>query len=146
MASASVPFVKIVREGTIPVLSETIRRPGDAAQILATHLAGADREHFIVLLLDSQNRVLAVNTVSIGSLDEAVVHPRETYKPAILMSAAAIIVGHNHPSGDVRPSMEDCAVTARLAEAGKILGIELLDSLVVAEGGAFHSLKENGGW
>ena len=84
-----------------------IRSPADAAILVRDRLQDADREHFMVLMLDTKNRVIGVNTVSIGILDSALVHPREVFKPAILCNASSVILAHNHPSGDPSPSMED---------------------------------------
>jgi len=103
-----------------------------AASLLRPHLAGFDREHFLVVGLDAKNRVIGINLVSVGSLTVAIVHPREVFKPLILMSAAAWICAHNHPSGDVTPSQEDRALTKRLREAGELLGLNLLDHLILA--------------
>ncbi len=88
----------------------------------------------MVLLLDRKNRVIGINTVSVGSLSSAVVHPREVFKPAILSNAAALIFGHNHPSGDPAPSPEDRVLTKRLVEGGKLLGIQVLDHIIVGDG------------
>lgn len=90
-----------------------------------------DREYFVVALLDGRHRPIALHTVSVGSLSAALVHPREVFKPAIVANAAAIIAGHNHPSGDETPSREDKELTARLAACGKLLGIPLLDHVVL---------------
>ncbi len=120
-----------------------IRCPEDAALLLMPHLRHETKEHFRSLLLDTKNRVLKEVTVSVGSLDASVVHPREVFKDAITASAAAILVAHNHPSGDPTPSPEDRQVTARLVEAGKIIGIEVLDHLVLGDG-RWVSLKERG--
>jgi DNA repair protein RadC len=91
--------------------------------------------------LDTKNRLLSWETVSLGTLSTSVVHPREVFKGAILANAASIILCHNHPSGDPKPSAEDIAITKRLAEAGKILGIDVLDHIIFGEEG-FVSLKE----
>jgi len=96
-----------------------------------------------VLLLDGKNRVQAEVLVSEGSLTAALVHPREVFAPALERRAAGLIVAHNHPSGDPDPSPEDLAITRRLADAGALLGIELLDHVIVAERGAL-SLKARG--
>ena len=96
-----------------------------------------DREHFIVLLLDRKNNVTGINTVAIGSLSATVVHPREVFTPAILDKAAAIILAHNHPSGDPAPSPEDKAMTRKLVEAGKLLGIQVLDHIIVGHERAY---------
>lgn len=105
-------------------------------------MQGLDRENFVVLLLDTKNKVIGINTVSIGTLNSSLVHPREVFKPAILASAAALILAHNHPSGDPKPSREDIEVTKRLIEAGGLLGIQVLDHIIV--GDYCVSLKEQG--
>ena len=129
------------------VLSEdekpVIRSPQDVANLLMPELRDAKKEHLKSLLLDTKNRVLKILTVSVGILDSSLVHPREVFKDAIIASAAAIIVAHNHPSGDPTPSAEDRRITQRLAEAGQILGIELLDHVILGDN-RFVSLKERG--
>src|SRR4249919_1745629 len=104
-----------------------MRSSADVSTLLQAYLKDVDREHFVVLFVDQKNRIVGIHTVSVGSLTASVVHPRETFKAAILANAAAIVCGHNHPSGDVQPSREDRAMTTRLAEAGKLLGIAMLD-------------------
>jgi DNA repair protein RadC len=101
-------------------------------------------ELFRVLLLTSRHDVLKIVTVSRGSLSSTIVHPREVFRPAILASAAAIVLVHNHPSGDPEPSGDDLEITQRLARAGEILGIDVLDHIVVARGGRFASLRDRG--
>src|SRR5713101_6687899 len=105
----SVPIYKIslVREGRVACYEQQIRSSANASTILQSYLADVDREHFVVLLLNQKNRVIGLHTVSVGSLTASVVHPRETFKAAILANAAAVILGHNHPSGDCQPSRED---------------------------------------
>jgi DNA repair protein RadC len=109
-----------------------IRSPRDACRA-AVGIRSAAREHFLALYLNARNSIIHQETVSIGSLNANIVHPREVFRPAITRSAAAIILVHNHPSGDVTPSQEDLNLTARLVEAGRLLGIEVLDHLIVAE-------------
>jgi DNA repair protein RadC len=121
-----------------------IRCPQDVATVVGDYLKESDREHFVVLLLDTKNSVIGINTVSIGILDSALVHPREVYKAAILANAAAIILAHNHPSGDPTPSAEDGHITQRLRAAGQVLGIEVMDHIVVGDQARFTSLKERG--
>ena len=130
--------VAILHDGT------TIRSPSDAASLAWDRLREVDREHLLVLLLDTKIRVIGINTVSIGTLDCSLVHPREVFKPAIIGNAASIILAHNHPSGDPMPSHEDRRVTERLVQAGKILGIEVLDHVIVGEQNRFASMKEKG--
>jgi len=117
--------------------------PSDVAELFMREMGGLDREHFRALLLDTKNRILGVRTISIGSLNSSVVHAREVFKAAVAESAQAIVLIHNHPSGLPEPSSEDVAVTRRLAEAGRILGIEILDHVIVGDQG-FSSLKELG--
>ena len=137
--------VALVREASVQALSPGIRSSQDAVAILRSHLAGVDREHFMILLLDRKNKLIGINTVSIGSLTASVVAPREVFKPAILANAAAIICGHNHPSGDSQPSPEDRALTARLVQGGKILGMQVLDHIIIGDGtAAYYSFADNG--
>nr|WP_041265050.1 JAB domain-containing protein [Geobacillus thermodenitrificans] len=96
------------------------------------------------MCLNTKNEVVAVHRCHIGSLNASIVHPREVFKAAILNNAASIIVAHQHPSGDVTPSKEDVEMTKRLAEAGRILGIEVLDHLVINYKAEYTSLKERG--
>jgi DNA repair protein RadC len=135
--------VMLVRERSLAAEIPTIRGPDDAAQLLRQYLEGCDREHIVVLCLDRRHRVIAINTVAVGDLTSAPVHPREVFKPAILANSAAVIVGHNHPGGDPEPSYEDRVATDRLVKAGDILGIEVLDHVIVADTG-FTSLARRG--
>jgi DNA repair protein RadC len=108
---------------------------------LTRDIRGANREHFMGFYLNSRNQVLRRDIISIGSLNASIVHPREVFAPAIAVSAAALILAHNHPSGDPTPSEEDLAITRRILEAGRLLGIELLDHVVVARD-SYTSFKE----
>lgn len=99
------------------------------------------REHFVGFYLNARHQVLLRDVISIGSLSASIVHPREVFKPAISLSAASIVLAHNHPSGDPTPSEEDLAITRRLHEAGRMLGIELVDHVVVARD-SFVSMRE----
>lgn len=112
-----------------------IRGPDDVVAIIGKALRSEQREHFLVLLLNARHEVLGRETVSVGSLNASIVHPREVFKPAILASAASIILCHNHPSGDAEPSEEDVTITKRLKDAGELLGIEVLDHVIVASRG-----------
>ncbi len=117
--------------------------PDDVADLFMAEMAGLDREHFRAVLLNTKNRILGVRTISIGSLNASVVHAREVFKAAVAESAQAIVLIHNHPSGLPEPSAEDILVTERLCEAGRILGIEVLDHIIVGSHG-YVSLKEQG--
>jgi|SRR5687768_15853301 len=101
-----------------------------------------DKEHFYVMHLDVKNRVKLVELVSMGTLSASLVHPRETFRRAVMQGSASIIVAHNHPSGEVEPSDEDTKVTKLLFEAGNILGITLQDHIIFAED-KFHSFRDN---
>jgi DNA repair protein RadC len=121
-----------------PVISS----PEDVDRLLRGRMAHLDRERFVVLLLNAKNAVMETHTVSIGTLTSSLVHPREVFKPAVQASAAGLILAHNHPSGKSAPSREDRDVTRRIARAGKTMGIEVLDHLVI--GDAYFSFKEHG--
>ena len=112
-------------------------------ELLRGELIGERRERVLVLLLDARHRLIAQRCVSLGSLMSSVIHPREVFRPAIGLAAAALILVHNHPSGDPTPSVEDHQVTLRLAEAGTLLGIRLLDHVVIAAEG-FRSFRDEG--
>lgn len=120
-----------------------VRRLADVAELVMEEMCHRDREHLKVVLLSAKSEVLAVETVSIGSLVSADAHPREIFKPAIRHSAASIIVIHNHPSGDSTPSTDDVLLRRRLKQAGDLLGIELLDHIIIGDN-EFTSLKELG--
>lgn len=117
--------------------------PAEVAALLAPRMSGLRQEQFRVLLLDSKHRVQREVLVAMGGLNAAVVHPREVLRPAILSASAAMVMAHNHPSGDPEPSEEDLRLTARFAEACRLMGIELLDHVVLG-GGEFVSLRERG--
>ncbi|MDR1961803.1 MAG: DNA repair protein RadC [Gracilibacteraceae bacterium] len=119
-----------------------VREPADAAKLL-NDMRLLDREHFRVILLNTKNMVLGIEPVSIGSLNTSVVHPRECFKEALRYGANAVILAHNHPSGDPAPSRQDIDLTRRLVESGKILGIEVLDHIIVGDKN-FVSMKERG--
>ncbi|HZG87052.1 RadC family protein [Paenibacillus sp.] len=123
--------------------SPAIRSPQDVAALVREDLRYLQQEHFVVLFLNTKNRVVGRETLSVGSLNATIVHPREVYRAAIKRSAASIICVHNHPSGDPTPSPEDIQLTHRLSEAGHIIGIELLDHVIIGDR-SYVSLKERG--
>ena len=104
---------------------------------------GADREHFGVICLDAKNTPLGWRVIAVGTVSTCLVHPREVFRPALVLGASAIVAFHNHPSGDLTPSAEDMAVTERLVRAGDLVGVRLLDHLVLA-GPRFHSFADAG--
>lgn len=109
----------------------SLKSSKDAIDILAPEMENLDKEHFVALLLDTRHNLIKKERVFIGTLDNSIIHPREIFKPAIIESAAAIIIAHNHPSGDSSPSNDDIEITRKLKEAGKLLGIELLDHIII---------------
>ena len=116
--------------------------PEQISQIFS-FLTSESKEYFFTLHLDGKNRILCIDSVSVGSLNQSIVHPREVFKTALLSSAAAIILVHNHPTGDPAPSSEDIAITRRLREAGEIMGIKVLDHIIIGDG-EFMSFVERG--
>jgi DNA repair protein RadC len=106
----------------------------------------ADRERFVVYLLDAKHRPIAFETVSVGVLDGSLIHPREVFKSAIAGSAAAVLLAHNHPSGDPTPSGQDREVTRRLKAAGELLGVPVVDHVIVGPRGDHFSFREGGDW
>lgn len=120
-----------------------IQGPADVHRHFHPHLRDAPHERFLAVLLDGRHRVLREVVVSQGTLTASLVHPREVFRPALREAAAALVLVHNHPSGDPTPSPEDREVTGRLVRAGDLLGIRVLDHVIVAERG-FVSLRETG--
>lgn len=120
-----------------------IRHPGDVAALLMEDMRSRDREVFKIVMLDTKHRILTIDTLSIGDLSGTLVHPRELFKNVIRQSSAAIILVHNHPSGDPEPSPEDLDLTARIAAGGRLLGIEVLDHVIIGDN-TYVSLKERG--
>jgi DNA repair protein RadC len=141
-ASRAGALFELARRATGPPAGVELTRAEDVVACLGEWRC-ARREHFVGFYLNARNHLLTRVLVSIGSLSASIVHPREVFLPAIVHGAAGLIVAHNHPSGDPEPSPEDVSVTRRLAEAGELLGIELLDHVVVAERG-FVSFKARG--
>ncbi|MBC7099357.1 DNA repair protein RadC [Candidatus Bipolaricaulota bacterium] len=119
-----------------------IREPKDVLPYVQ-HFARRKQEYFLSLTLNGANEVIETRVVTVGLLDSAQIHPREVFADALMDRAASVILVHNHPSGNLEPSSEDLAITRRLVEAGKLLGIEVLDHLIIAPDG-FFSFKERG--
>lgn len=120
-----------------------ISGPKDVYNALFTKMRGLSKEKVIVLILDTKNKVIKEELVSLGTLDASIVHPRDVFRPAIECNASSIIIAHNHPSGDPAPSREDIIITEKLLEGGKLLGINLLDHIIIGEH-TYRSLKDDG--
>ncbi len=128
---------------TSPDTRPQITSPSDAANLLMLEMGSLEQEHLRTILLDTKNRVLASPTIYVGNVNSSIVRVSEIFREAIRVNATALIVAHNHPSGDPTPSPEDVQVTSSIAQAGLLLGIELLDHLVIGHQ-RFVSLKERG--
>jgi DNA repair protein RadC len=127
------------RERKRTVSATVINTPAEAAQLAFTHLRDLTRECCLAIYLDTKHRVLKEEIISIGSLDQAALHPRELFKSAFEAGAAAVILAHNHPSGDATPSSADLRLTTQLVQAAKLLGICLLDHVIIGNG-EYHSI------
>ncbi len=148
MSRIQVSFERVVlvkeKAGRYELPRET-KNPEEAYRAITaiTNVQEEAQEVFGILILNTKNKIVAVHEVSRGTLSASMVHPREVFKLAVLHNAAAIICFHNHPSGDPKPSRDDIEITERLVEAGKIMGIEILDHIIVGDDG-YASLKERG--
>lgn len=135
--------IKMVREKSILYENRKITSPEDVVNITKDFIEGCDREKFMVIYLNTKNEPTAIHTVSIGSLNASIVHPREVMKGAILSNSNGMILVHNHPSGDIRPSQEDINITERLKESGNILGINIMDYVIIGSTGRHYSFKRH---
>jgi DNA repair protein RadC len=136
LTTAPLVGVRLVQEQEFPYNGEPLREGADVAAFVGSYLKDLDREAFMVIMLTSRNRVISANIVSLGTLDGAMVCPREVFKVAILQNAASVILVHNHPSGDPAPSEDDINITKRMVQAGQLLGIPVLDHVVVSRRGS----------
>lgn len=146
MTRINVYSLRLVKESSITYnLEKSIANPATAAEIInqVFDMENQPNEVFAILCLNTKNKIVGVHTISIGSLNASIVHPREVFKAALLNNAASIILAHNHPSGDPEPSREDIETTHRLVNAGNILGIKVLDHIIIGDG-RYISLKEQG--
>jgi DNA repair protein RadC len=122
---------------------ETVKTPEDVVSLVRGRLKNKKKEYFLALLLDTRNQLIRAAEISIGSLDSSIVHPREVFKEAVAASAASVIFAHNHPSGDPAASEDDINLTKRLAQAGEIMGIDVLDHVIIGDQ-KYLSLKREG--
>ncbi|MEW6377369.1 MAG: DNA repair protein RadC [Thermodesulfobacteriota bacterium] len=120
-----------------------IKNPEAVVKAIRASIKNKAKEHFKLILLNPRNKIIGISTVSVGTLNASLVHPREVFKDAIVHSAASVVLTHNHPSGDPEPSEDDLKITKKLVDSGKILGIEVLDHIIIAKNG-FLSFKERG--
>ena len=120
-----------------------VKTPEEVVNLVKGKLKGKKKEYFLALLLDTRNQLIRASEISVGSLDTNIVHPREVFKEAIAASAASVIFVHNHPSGDPEASEDDIKLTKRLAQAGEIMGIDVLDHIIITDK-KYLSLKREG--
>ena len=135
--------IRIV-DGTPLESREAMNSPEAAVRVVCGYLQNMDREYFCVINICSDGKPINMNVVSVGTLNYAVIHPREVFKTAILSNAAAVILLHNHPSGCLNPSVEDLEITRRLQEAGTLIGIPVVDHIISGRYGEYLSMKEQG--
>lgn len=121
----------------------SISDPSGLVKAIRKGIQDKAKEHFKLVLLNTRNRIIGISTISVGTLNSSLVHPREVFKDALAHSASSIILAHNHPSDDPEPSDDDIAITRRLADAGRLMGIEVLDHIIITRHG-HTSLKEKG--
>lgn len=149
-----IPHVKSVCVHEAEVMNRCCQNPEDVCRIWKETVASEpafdpEKEHFVVLFLNTKNRLKSYHVVSVGTLTSALVHPREVFRPAIVQAASSVVVAHNHPSGDPAPSSADIQVTRQLREAGRLIGIEVMDHIIVGDpgrhsGSGFYSFREAG--
>jgi DNA repair protein RadC len=120
-----------------------IKNPESVVKAIRSSIKDKAKEHFKLILLNPRNKIIGISTISIGTLNASLVHPREVFKDAIVHSAASVVLAHNHPSGDPEPSGDDLKITKKLVDSGKILGIEVLDHIIIGKE-RFKSFKEEG--
>ncbi|AOT72800.1 DNA repair protein RadC [Geosporobacter ferrireducens] len=135
--------IKMVKESSILYAKRRINSPSDGVDLVKDFLEGEDRECFLAVFVNTKNEPTAIHTVSIGTLNASLIHPRELFKVAINANSSGILLFHNHPSGDPTPSQEDISITKRLVEAGNIMGIKILDHCILGDNSKFYSFKEN---
>lgn len=146
----SVSFIReiFIKYSLLDTEHINLSNPEEVYRFLHSNIGQQSREHFVVLCLNAKNTIVSYHIASIGTVSETIVHPREVFIAAIRAGANSIIVAHNHPSGDVLPSKEDKDVTKRIADAGKIIGIPLLDHIIIGDvnktGRFYYSMKEHG--
>jgi len=134
--------LKMVKEASVYYAARNVNTPVDAADVARSFIEDADREMLIVICLDTKNKLTAIQTVSVGTLNTSQVHPREIFKVALLANSAGIILAHNHTSGDPTPSREDIQITERLKKCGELLGVSMIDHIIIGSEGQYTSLQQ----
>jgi DNA repair protein RadC len=140
--SLAVVRLQIIKEEVEYYGVKKVNGPGDVAEVVRRFIGNADREMFIALHLAADSRINSVHVISIGSLNQSVVHPRECFKAALLSNAMAVVFAHNHPSGSLKPSAYDKQITAVLKQCGDLLNVKVLDHLIINDK-EYFSFSEN---
>jgi len=143
MKRISIVKIQMVKDKSIPYDTRAMSSPVIVSDLIHKYLAGADRENFGVICLNSKNEINNITTCSIGTIDETPVYPREIFKTALLSNSLSIILFHNHPSGHPAPSTHDRKLTSTLIDGAKLLGIQIHDHIIIGEDGYFL-FKEEG--
>jgi DNA repair protein RadC len=136
--------LQIVRDGSVPADKRLCASARQAAELFRAYLGDSDREHLVALFLDSQNRLIGLHTIAVGTVDYCLFHPREVFKAALLCNAVSVVLAHNHPSGDAAPSVEDVKITRELQRAAELIEIPIMDHIVLGEPDTYSSFYELG--
>jgi DNA repair protein RadC len=140
--SVEVVRLQMIREHMDYYSTKKVNRPSDVAEVVRRFINSSDREMFVAVHLATDNRIASVHLISLGTLNQSLIHPRECFKAALLCNAQSVVFAHNHPSGNLEPSVEDREITRKLRECGEVLEIKVLDALIVSDEGYF-SFVEN---
>ncbi|MCA2503650.1 JAB domain-containing protein [Staphylococcus xylosus] len=143
MMESNIVSLQMIKTDTLSCLKARISNSEDAAKIMRSFIGNSDREHLILICMNSKNEPTHIQTLSIGSINQTVIHPREIFKTAILSNANSIMLGHNHPSGDVTPSPEDINVTERLMLISEMMGILFYDHIIFSESNTYSIMKHD---
>ena len=143
MKEINIVSLQMIKTDTLSYLKARISNPEDAAEIMRSFIGNSDREHLILICINSKNEPSHIQTLSMGSINQTVIHPREIFKTAILSNANSIMLGHNHPSGDVTPSPEDINVTKRLMLISEMMGILFYDHIIFSDRYTYSIMKHD---
>ncbi|PTH34755.1 DNA repair protein RadC [Staphylococcus arlettae] len=141
MKKINIVSLQMIKTDTISYLKDRISNLEDAAEIMRSFIGNSDREHLILICMNSKNEPTHIQTLSIGSINQTVIHPREIFKTAILSNANSIILGHNHPSEDATPSKNDIHITLDLKKVGEMIQIHLLDHIIFTQNNSISIMQ-----
>ena len=138
---AAFEIARRISGGNLALKSREYQKTEDIYKLVKPYLMSRQKEHFIIICLDSRKRLIGIDNISIGTINQSLVHPREVFKAAVNRSASYIILAHNHPTGDVSPSLDDITTTQRLVDASYMMGIPIVDHIIVSDQG-YLSLRD----